>query len=253
MTDKLTPGMLRDLASLERMMMRQGRERFEFLEHEAARREAEQPCWTPGECEVGGCLKPSACQAAAVEARIDERLDAGAKAAGLWPYDTAAGIGEREGPGSAAAPFKPHKACKTYDRCRRDGFCEDAWNCSEDKPVPAADEMAASILALEHRDPCYPTPHPRCVTVAEFIRAQAREIAATNGHLDIAQATCNMQTERADRAEAENARLREALLDARDMVQSWGAYASDYFKDKWGFADDIAKLNAALARGGEHG
>lgn len=156
--------------------------------------------------------------------------------------------GEREGPGSAAAPCD-----HVYDVAGTSNACIKCGRDYRDKPAPAADEMAASILALAHRDPCYPTPHPRCVTVAEFIRAQAREIAATNGHLDIAQATCNMQTERADRAEAENARLREALLDARDMVQSWGAYASDYFKDKWDFAGDIAKLNAALARGGEHG
>ena len=27
-------------------------------------------------------------------------------------------------------PFTPNKGCKTYDRCRRDGFCDDAAHCA---------------------------------------------------------------------------------------------------------------------------
>jgi hypothetical protein len=27
-----------------------------------------------------------------------------------------------------------------------------------------------------------------------------------------------------------------------DVLADWGAYASDYFKDKWGLSDDVARL-----------
>ena len=43
------------------------------------------------------------------------------------------------------------------------------------------------------------------------------------------------------------ATLEKALREAIEMVESWGAYASDYFKDKHNLAGDIAELRAALA------
>lgn len=117
-----------------------------------------------------------------------------------------------------------------------------------DEPAPAADEMAASILALEHRDPCYPTPHPRCVTVAEFIRAQAREIAERDARLA-------MVTRERDRLHvecsghmAENARLREALVLILPLAKGY-AHANDHQINR----ECIATASAALARGGEHG
>tara|TARA_R110000868_G_scaffold41899_6_gene142406 strand:- start:1521 stop:2360 length:840 start_codon:yes stop_codon:yes gene_type:complete len=71
MTDRLTPGLIRDFAELYRAHLNSDEfvhTDFDiYLEHEAARREAEQPCDRPGECEVGKCLKPSLCQAAAFE------------------------------------------------------------------------------------------------------------------------------------------------------------------------------------------
>ena len=49
--------------------------------------------------------------------------------------------------------------------------------------------------------------------------------------------------------EARIAQLEQALIEAIDMVEWWGAYASDYFKDKHNLAGDIAELRAALAPG----
>lgn len=46
--------------------------------------------------------------------------------------------------------------------------------------------------------------------------------------------------------EAECARLREALRDARDMVADWAAYASEYYQKKWRLDEDLAKIDAAL-------
>ena len=43
------------------------------------------------------------------------------------------------------------------------------------------------------------------------------------------------------------AELEGALTDAIECVESWGAYASDYFQDKHGLADDLARLRARRA------
>ena len=48
------------------------------------------------------------------------------------------------------------------------------------------------------------------------------------------------------RAGCVNARLRAALQDAIDSVESWGAYASPYFQEKWDLAGDIKRLQAVL-------
>lgn len=49
--------------------------------------------------------------------------------------------------------------------------------------------------------------------------------------------------------------LVEALEEARDLVESWSAYASDYFKEKHNLARDLERLDAVIAayrkQGGE--
>ena len=47
------------------------------------------------------------------------------------------------------------------------------------------------------------------------------------------------------------AELTEALKNAREMVADWGAYASEYFREKHGLDRDIAELDAALAQQGK--
>lgn len=41
-------------------------------------------------------------------------------------------------------------------------------------------------------------------------------------------------------------RLRSALERAADDIESWGAYASGYFQDKWNLQGDIDAARAAL-------
>jgi hypothetical protein len=55
-----------------------------------------------------------------------------------------------------------------------------------------------------------------------------------------------------DAAEVERLRvkvedLREALVEAREDVAEWGAYASPYFQEKWDLAGDLARIDAALS------
>lgn len=45
---------------------------------------------------------------------------------------------------------------------------------------------------------------------------------------------------------ADKARLREALVEARECVASWGGYASSYFQEKHDLEGDIARIDAAL-------
>ena len=69
-----------------------------------------------------------------------------------------------------------------------------------------------------------------------------------NGHFI---AACDPDTIRAllgerDALAAENARLREALREARDAIEDWAGYASDYFREKHDLAGDLAKIDALL-------
>ena len=40
---------------------------------------------------------------------------------------------------------------------------------------------------------------------------------------------------------------RERIEEWKAAVESWGAYASDYFKDKWDFAADVASFDPYLS------
>lgn len=44
----------------------------------------------------------------------------------------------------------------------------------------------------------------------------------------------------------ENKRLRETLKEAISEVESWGAYASEYFQKKWDLEGTIAELKRRL-------
>ena len=51
--------------------------------------------------------------------------------------------------------------------------------------------------------------------------------------------------EEIDELKKENAALREGLVEAWEAAVDWGAYASEYFQEKWGLAEDIKKLEKA--------
>ena len=50
----------------------------------------------------------------------------------------------------------------------------------------------------------------------------------------------------ADEAEAEIERLRAQLVEAIEDIESWGAYAEDYYKEKWELAGCVERHKAAL-------
>jgi hypothetical protein len=58
---------------------------------------------------------------------------------------------------------------------------------------------------------------------------------------------CDEAADEIERLRAKEARLREALQHAVEELEFWGAYASDYFKEKHGFDETIEKLSTALA------
>jgi len=47
---------------------------------------------------------------------------------------------------------------------------------------------------------------------------------------------------------AVNADLLQALKDATDAIEHWGAYASDFFQQKWDLHNDINAARAAIAK-----
>lgn len=48
-----------------------------------------------------------------------------------------------------------------------------------------------------------------------------------------------------DAARVRIAELESALHEAADDIESWGAYAADYFQQKWNLAGDVARARAA--------
>lgn len=49
-----------------------------------------------------------------------------------------------------------------------------------------------------------------------------------------------------DRLERERDEARSIAAEAIDEIESWGAYASDYFQEKWDLAGTVERLRAAL-------
>jgi len=64
---------------------------------------------------------------------------------------------------------------------------------------------------------------------------------------DWAERIVAIEAEAAATAQAQAAMLREALKVAREAVESWAGYASDYFREKWDFDGDLAAIDAALS------
>jgi hypothetical protein len=50
------------------------------------------------------------------------------------------------------------------------------------------------------------------------------------------------------RLHAVNEELLEALKNATDAIEHWGAYSSDYFQQKWDLHSDINAARAAIDR-----
>lgn len=59
------------------------------------------------------------------------------------------------------------------------------------------------------------------------------------------------ERKRVEAAEQRVAELEKALGEAIDMVIDWGAYASEYFQEKWDLQGDIAKLRAVIQKARE--
>lgn len=90
----------------------------------------------------------------------------------------------------------------------------------------------------------------------ERLRSARRKVQALSDFLDLKGAskttlnrlldTCDDSAARLTALEQENKRLREALVDARENLEHWGAYAGDYFIEKHDLAADLAAIDAAL-------
>ena len=52
-------------------------------------------------------------------------------------------------------------------------------------------------------------------------------------------------TDEITRLRADNERLRAALRDARECIEAWAGYASEYFQEKHALASDLARIDAA--------
>jgi hypothetical protein len=87
-------------------------------------------------------------------------------------------------------------------------------------PIPPADleALKADVLLLSVNEP--PSP------IAGRLREAIDEIA---------------------RLRAENAELKDKLIEAVDSIETWAAYADEYFQAKWGLRDELAGYRAFLS------
>lgn len=208
MTERLTPGMLRDLADLDDAWAKASRSNAfytlswtGFLREEAARREAEQKPWDRVCPDTGKHCDSYKCHDMCDGDRI---------------------VGEREGLDSADAPIgtRPHTLAE--------------WSAPlGDKPAPAADDLVMALrdenggvwwVDPKDRTKC----RPLTAEAADRIEAQAREIAelklaledATHG---ISATTAKDEAEalkaRVAELEAHNTECREALWSVRGDVE----------------------------------
>jgi len=228
MTDRLTPGMLRDLANIVQVWRNRGGHFESFhraLDEEAARRDAE--------------AKPKLTH--------EQRL-----------------VAMPESPGSADAPFMGvphtggviHKPAPAADDLPKqcDGKEQEAFEAWAKLQGMDMHEHPLHYLFLDKRTGGARDGWSAALRYCRpFFEAQAREIAAVEDSRRIAQDTLEMLKARAEKAEACVARLTEALREARIMVASWGAYANDYFKDKHDLAGGLAEIDAALAEANDAG
>lgn len=51
--------------------------------------------------------------------------------------------------------------------------------------------------------------------------------------------------------DARIAELEQCLKEARENLEDWGMYASEYFRDKHGIAEDLAAIDRVLGVGDE--
>jgi predicted nucleic acid-binding Zn-ribbon protein len=76
------------------------------------------------------------------------------------------------------------------------------------------------------------------------VRAERDALKLRLAAVEDMNAACNADF---SRLRAERDALRAALIEATEMVEHWGGYASDYFREKWDLEGDLTKLRAAIA------
>ncbi len=75
---------------------------------------------------------------------------------------------------------------------------------------------------------------------AQITTDELENIAATGGMLGPREDVASIAQERDE--------LLAALKDARELVDGWGAYASNYMQEKHDLAGDIKRLSAAITK-----
>lgn len=215
MTDKLTPGQLRDLADLvddwEHIGPRDSR--ASILREEASRRAAEAKELGRAAERIGEAEPLPGSASATVREVVDPKASA-------------------KGPDSAAteAPAPADDLRRRHER-----VCDIVLEWCGGAPTP---EGRQRVVALATK------------IDAEYvaaIAAQAREIAYLKRIIENDTASLEAQAARADRAEADNARLREALAPFAEAARK--AEASGRPPFQFCSADDYTR--AASASGGE--
>ena len=108
----------------------------------------------------------------------------------------------------------------------------------------------AARQALEALDLCrdWPGAYDECSQAITALRASLEQPEQEPAAKSTWQKLYESAIDQRNEAVALNQELLHALKDATDAIEHWGAYASDYFQQKWDLQSDINAARAAIAR-----
>lgn len=153
----------------------------------------------------------------------------------------------QSGDGGEAKSYGEHIPVRCYGgwQCERCGIDEDLFpygrcypkrvKSSDEEPALAGDTVPAASTEASLTDD---DPVQWLRMVGELVENHGG--AEVNGYFVAADELARLR--------AENQSLREALNEAADDIASWGAYASEYFRDKWDLDGCVAGYRAIAAQ-----
>jgi len=105
-------------------------------------------------------------------------------------------------------------------------------------------ELLAQPTKTNNETPRYKAHKAAITTLRAALEQPEQEPVAKSTWQKLYEAAIDQRNE----AVALNQELLQALKDATDAIEHWGAYASDFFQQKWDLHSDINAARAAIAR-----
>ncbi|MNC21756.1 hypothetical protein D3C75_697400 [compost metagenome] len=129
---------------------------------------------------------------------------------------------------------------KTMTRCLTPGMCSPHGGCQ--------DPVVAELRAVNFD---YQLGADAASTEIARLKAEIDRLRLAEGDAMTYKAGMENVAQQRDQLKAENEALRKALLEASEEIETWGAYASPYFQEKYDLSGCVEKFHAAAMGKGE--